>query len=170
MLLYKLLLVFIAIAICNSAAHAAERTLFERNQDSKRNLNIIILRGTEMGSGIVVDQFGSRNTSITAQGLQITGTFQFNSEDIPLNKAFVTQHGEKSASSTYQKGINNDAVVIQTGEPMAGKNFAEHGHLYRVEQDEDGGFRMLMQSGEVDMDIYYELGGYRASSSFGRSH
>ena len=82
----------------------------------------------------------------------------------------MTQHGEKSASSTYQKGINNDAVVIQTGEPMAGKNFAEHGHLYRVEQDEDGGFRMLMQSGEVDMDIYYELGGYRASSSFGRSH
>lgn len=160
------------LTVISSTAYALaqERPSFTRDQDSKRNLSIIVLRGTQMGSDIRVDQFGKRNTSITAQGLRITGTFQFEGSDLPLNRALVTQHGEKSASLTYQRGINNDAAVIQTGEPMSGEAFAEHGHHYEVERTEDGGFRMLMQSGEVDFDIYYELGGYMASSSFGRAH
>ena len=166
----RALITTVVTIMMSSTSIAEERPILERDQNSKRNLSIIILRGTEMGSGIVVDQIGKRNTSITAQGLRITGTFQFSSEDIPLNKAFVTQHGEESSSSTYQKGINNDAVVIQTGEPMTGQDFAKHDHRYEIEQNEEGGFRMLLQSGEVDMDIYYELSGYKASSSFGRSH
>ena len=168
MKLPKLMMVAFFASACVTPALSGERQIFTRNQSSKLNLNIIIYKGDEKGSDIKVDQTGKNNTSITSQGMKVTGTFQFSGDDLPLNKVYVTQHGPDSAAFAAQRGINNDAVVVQVSEPD--KPLQTNHHTYSVEELENGGFRMIYQTGEVDMDLFFDRGGVRASSSFGRSH
>lgn len=161
-----------AVAICAvavSVAHAEDAPDAKFKQTGKLNIALALSK-TEGKGRIRAEQDGRENLFLSDQGWVSGGPFHFSDDDLPLNKLNLYQMGEKSLALSRQRGLNNDAVMIQNGQP-GGSDLTEH-HEASYTDDElpGGGFSMEFESGDVEIAAQYNVDGYRASSSFGRSH
>lgn len=138
-------------------------------QNGKLNIALSISQ-TEMGSHVRGEQLGEKNLFISSQEFTMDGPFQFRNGAIPLNKLNVLQYGERNVSLGAQDGINNDAVINQLGEPGGSDQTEFHHNRYVDEALPGGGVSFEFVSGDVEIAAQYNVNGYHASSSFGRSH
>jgi len=161
-----------AVAFCGvavSSAHAEDAPDAKFKQTGKLNIALAISK-TEGKGRIRAEQDGRENLVVSDQGWVSNGPFQFSDEDLPLNKLNIYQMGEKSLALSRQRGLNNDAVMIQNGQPGGSDHTEQHEASYTDEELSGGGFSMELESGDVEIAAQYNIGGLRASSTFGRSH
>ncbi len=163
---------FAVVFICAAAAsavHAEDAPPANFQQNGRLNIAIAV-SNTEGKSQIRAEQLGERNLFISAQGWTVDGPFQFSGTNLPLNKLNLMQHGETNIALAQQRGINNDAVVIQIAEPGGADATDHHSNVSTDDDLSGGGFDLNFESGDVEIAVQYNIDGYRASSSIGRSH
>jgi hypothetical protein len=163
------LAIFAVCAATVSGVRAEDAPDVKFKQTGKLNIGLAITKTEEKGR-IRAEQDGRENVFVSDQGWTSNGPFQFSDEDLPLNKLNLYQMGEKSLAVSRQRGLNNDAVMIQNGQAGGSDKTEHHDASYSADELPGGGFSMELETGDVEIAAQYNIGGYRASSSFGRSH
>lgn len=161
--------VAVVCAAAASAVHAEDAPPANFHQNGRLNIAIAV-SNTEGKSYVRAEQSGETNLFLSAQGWTVDGPFQFSGTNLPLNKLNLMQHGETNIALANQRGLNNDAVTIQIAEPGGSDGTEHHSDDSTYKDLPGGGFALNFESGEVEISAQYNIDGYRASSSIGRSH